>query len=245
MGNILVLSADSDIAKACSAIYAKEGYSLILAGRHTNALSLQAQNISHAFNTSVHVLHFDALQTSTHQDFFNQVLSLGELDGLLCFTGLLGEQDLAQQKFEIAHNIIQTNFTGLVSIINLVSQYFENIQSGFIVGISSVAGDRGRKSNYIYGASKAAFSTYLAGLRNRLFAHNVSVLTVKPGFVNTKMTQGLNFPALLSSSPEQVAQIIFNAQQKKKNSIYIKPFWRGIMFIIRLIPESLFKRLNL
>ena len=140
---------------------------------------------------------------------------------------------------------MDTNYTGLVSILNIVANDFEKNKNGFIVGISSVAGDRGRKSNFIYGSAKAAFATYLSGLRNRLFNLNVHVLTVKPGFVETKMTEGLNLPVKLTAKTEEVANDIFKAQQKGKNVIYTKWFWRYIMLIIKNIPEFYFKKMSI
>ena len=116
---------------------------------------------------------------------------------------------------------------------------------GIIIGVSSVAGDRGRKSNYYYGSSKAAFSSYLSGIRNRLNLSNVTVLTVKPGFIKTKMTRELEFPNILSSSASNVAEKIFNAQQDKKNVIYVKWFWRYLMLVIKIIPERIFKKTSL
>jgi len=122
---------------------------------------------------------------------------------------------------------------------------FEKRKSGFIIGISSVAGDRGRKSNYIYGSAKAALTAYLSGLRNRLYVANVHVLTVKPGFVATKMTEGMDLPEKLTAQPEAVAEDIYRAQQKNKNVLYTKWIWRWVMLIIKVIPEWKFKRMSI
>src|SRR5690606_21774140 len=123
----------------------------------------------------------------------------------VCVFGYLGEQSVAQNDFAEAQRIISTNFTGAVSVLNLIGSLYESRKSGTIVGISSVAGERGRQSNYIYGSSKAAFTAYLSGMRNRLFKSNVHVVTVKPGFVETKMTHELDLPPLLTAKPSQVA----------------------------------------
>lgn len=139
-------------------------------------------------------------------------------------------------------NTINVNYVGPVSLLNIVANEIEQNKNGFIVGISSVAGDRGRKTNYIYGSSKVAFSAYLSGLRSRLYQSNVRVLTVKPGFVNTKMTQCLNLPKKLTAEPQDVAVDIFKAQQNKKDVIYTKAKWRLIMLIIKNIPEFIFKK---
>lgn len=137
-----------------------------------------------------------------------------------------------------------TNYTGVVSLINIIANDFERRRSGFIVGISSVAGDRGRKSNYLYGSAKAAFTAYLSGLRNRLYEAQVHVLTVKPGFVATKMTEGMDLPEKLTAQPDEVASDIFQAQQKGKNVLYTKWIWRWVMMVIKMIPEWKFKGMS-
>jgi short-subunit dehydrogenase len=165
--------------------------------------------------------------------------------GVVCAVGYLGDQKRAEQDFDEAKKLIDTNFTGCVSILNIVANDFEARKKGFIIGISSVAGDRGRLSNYMYGSAKAAFSTYLSGLRNRLQKSGVHVLTVKPGFVATKMTAGMDLPPLLSSSPEEVSEDVFRAYKTGKDELYTKWFWKWIMLTIRLIPEKIFKKLRL
>ena len=132
-----------------------------------------------------------------------------------------------------------------MSLFNIIANDFEKRKSGFIVGISSVAGDRGRKSNYLYGSAKAAFTAYLSGLRNRLYDAQVHVMTVKPGFVATKMTEDMDLPEKLTAQPDEVADDIYNAQQKNKNVFYTKWIWRWVMLIIRSIPEWKFKGMNI
>ena len=148
--------------------------------------------------------------------------------------------------FRSSQRTIDVNFTAVVSLLLLAADYLAKRESGFIAAISSVAGDRGRQSNYTYGASKAALSTYLAGLRNRLFHDGVHVLTIKPGFVDTAMTQGLINPrSPLVASPEQVARDIDKAIQRRRNVLYTRWFWGPIMWIIKSLPECLFKRLRM
>jgi short-subunit dehydrogenase len=127
----------------------------------------------------------------------------------------------------------------------VVANAYEAMKAGMIVGISSVAGERGRQSNYIYGSAKAGFTAYLSGLRNRLFRSGVHVMSVQPGFVNTRMTQHLTLPPLLTAQPEQVADAVFKAVQRKKNVLFVKWPWKYIMLIIKSIPESIFKKLKL
>jgi len=141
--------------------------------------------------------------------------------------------------------MIDVNYTSAVSILNIAANYFEERQRGFIGAISSVAGDRGRQSNYIYGSTKAGLSVYLEGLRNRLHASGVQVLTIKPGMVDTKMTYGVVYDSPLLASPTKVAQDISKGIEKKRNVLYTPWFWIVIMFIIKIIPEFIFKRTDI
>ena len=141
--------------------------------------------------------------------------------------------------------IIDSNYTGAVSILNIVANDFEARKFGTIVGISSVAGDRGRQSNYLYGSAKAGFTAYLSGLRNRLYKSGVHVLTVKPGFMKTRMIEGMRTPGPLTAEPAKVATVVYKATTKRKNEIYVLWMWRYIMLVIRLIPEIIFKKLNM
>ena len=243
MDYILIIGAKSDIAKAVAKKYDENGYNLYLAARKSSELQNFANDIKIRNQKDVKYIDFDVLDYKSHQNFYN---SLEEKPiGVISVVGYLGEQERAQNDFEEAQKIMDTNYTGVVSILNIVANDFEKNKNRFIVGISSVAGDRGRKSNFIYGSAKAAFTTYLSGLRNRLFSSGVHVLTVKPGFVNTKMTEGLDLPKKLTAQPKEVAQEIFKAQQKGKNIVYTKWFWSWIMLIIKNIPEFIFKKLSL
>ena len=240
--HLLILGASSEIAKALAKEYASKGYNLYLAGRNIEELKKNASNLSIRFNIEAKVNFFDVLDFKFHNTFYSSLTP--KPTGVICAAGYLGNQEQAAVDFEEAKKIIDTNFTGYISILNIISNDFELRKQGFIVGISSIAGDRGRASNYIYGSSKAGLTTYLSGLRNRLAKSNVHVLTVKPGFVITKMTEGLNLPRVLTASAEEAAKDIFNAQQKNKEVIYTKWYWRIIMFLITIIPEKIFKKLN-
>ncbi len=165
---------------------------------------------------------------------------------LFCATGYLGEgteEGLYDNKN--TQRIIDINYAKLVPVMNYFAQKFESRRSGTIIGLSSVAGDRGRQSNFIYGSSKAAFTAYLSGLRNYLFDKKVHVMTVKPGFMATKMTEGLPLNPKLTATPKQAAESIFKAYKKQKNVAYVLPIWGIIMMIIRNIPEFIFKKLKL
>lgn len=243
MNFVLILGANSDIAKAIANIYSKNSFNIYLAGRNISELEANAKNIEIRYGNKAKAIYFDALDFKSHKEFYRS------LDpkpiGVICVVGYLGDPKLAQSDFEEASKIINTNYTGCTSILNIIADAFETEKAGFIVGISSCAGDRGRASNYIYGSAKGAFSLYLSGLRNRLSKHNIPVLTVKPGFVATKMTEDLDLPRLLTATPEIVAEDIFKAQQSKKNILYTKWYWWFIMVIIKNIPEVIFKKMNL
>ena len=243
MSFVLIVGASSDIAKACAREYAKNGYDLYLASRDSKSLEDFKKDIEVRTARVVKLVDLDILDFDSHQEFWD---SLDEKPlGVISAVGYLGNQKKAQSDFSEAKRIIDTNYTGLVSLFNIIADDFEARRSGFIVGISSVAGDRGRKSNYIYGSAKAGFSAYLSGLRNRLYSSQVQVVTVKPGFVDTKMTKGMDLPKKLTAKPNEVAKDIFNAQQKGKDIVYTKWIWRYIMLIIKLIPEWQFKKMSI
>ena len=242
MSYLLIIGARSDIARACAREYARNGYDLYLAARNADELSAFARDVTTRTQQRVKLLELDILDYQSHQGFYD---SMEEKPlGVISAVGYLGEQERAQSDFEEAQKIMDTNYTGVVSLVNIIANDFERRRSGFIVGISSVAGDRGRKSNYLYGSAKAAFTAYLSGLRNRLYEAQVHVLTVKPGFVATKMTEGMDLPEKLTAQPDEVASDIFQAQQKGKNVLYTKWIWRWVMMVIKMIPEWKFKGMS-
>lgn len=243
MSYVLIVGAKSDIAKATAREYAKHGYDLYLAARNVEELTDFAKDIITRTQRDVQLVELDILDFESHQVFYD---NLEEKPlGVISAVGYLGDQEKAQSNFSEAKRIIDTNYTGVVSLYNIIAKDFEKRRNGFMVGISSVAGDRGRKSNYIYGSAKAALTAYLSGLRNRLHESRVHVLTVKPGFVATKMTEDMDLPEKLTAQPDEVAQDIFKAQQRDKNVLYTKWIWRWVMLIIRMIPEWKFKGMNI
>jgi decaprenylphospho-beta-D-erythro-pentofuranosid-2-ulose 2-reductase len=243
MSYILIIGAKSDIAKATAREYAKHGYDLYLAARNVDELSEFANDVTVRTQQTVKTVELDILDYQSHQTFYEQLEE--KPLGVIAAVGYLGKQKEAQLEFQEAQLIIDTNYTGLVSLFNIIANDFERRRNGFIVGISSVAGDRGRKSNYVYGSAKSALSTYLSGLRNRLYDAQVHVMTVKPGFVATQMTEGMDLPEKLTGQPEEVASDIYKAQQKNKNVLYTKWMWRWIMLIIKAVPEWKFKRMSI
>ncbi len=244
-GAYLILGATSAIARATAHELAARGHSITLAGRDLAELQRDAADMRLRHGVKVFVSAFDAEAFDDHDSFLTQVIEQGEgLEGVVLAFGYLGEQSRAAQEFAESLAIMQRNYVGAVSILNRCAEYLAGKGRGNIIAISSVAGDRGRQSNYIYGSAKGGLSVYLQGLRNAMFHRGVQVLTVKPGFVDTAMTYGM--PGLfLVASPQSVAQHILSAQDKKRNEIYTPWFWRWIMLIIRHVPEPIFKRLKM
>jgi decaprenylphospho-beta-D-erythro-pentofuranosid-2-ulose 2-reductase len=242
MSQILILGATSDIATAVAHQFARNKFDVVVAGRNVEQLSKLAADIRIRHNVNSQAVLFDAAAFDQHRSLD---VVINQSDVVLCAFGYLGDQATSRTSWSESYNVITSNFTGAVSVLNRVGEIFSKRKHGSIIGISSVAGERGRGSNYIYGSSKAGLTAYLSGLRNYLFQFGVHVLTVQPGFVKTKMTEGLPLPKPVTAMPEKVALDIFNAYKKKKNVIYTLWMWRWIMLIIKLIPEGIFKKLKL
>ena len=243
MATVLILGAISDIAQAVARRFAQASYDLQLAARDPARLEVLASDLRVRHQVTVQTVAFDATQFDAHAEFYHQLVPPPEV--VITVFGYLGDQAKGEKDWAEAHAILDTNYTGTVSILNVVAEDFVRKGGGTIVGISSVAGDRGRGSNYLYGSAKAGFSAYLSGLRNRMYPHGVSVITVKPGFVDTSMTEDLDLPPLLTAKPSAVADDIFRAVKSKKDVVYSRWFWRPIMTVITLLPEKVFKRLKL
>ena len=240
---LLIVGAKSDIAKAVAREYAKNGFNLYLAGRNISELLEFKKDLEIRYNIDVILKELDINDLHKHHSFYESLNP--KPDGVITAVGYLPDQKKAEKDLEETIKTLYANYVGLVCFLNVVANDFEKRKHGFIVGISSVAGDRGRKKNYIYGSAKAGFTAYLSGLRNRLHSSNVQVLTVKPGFVYTKMTRGMKLPKLLTGTPEKVAKDIFKAQQKGKDILYTKSIWKYIMLIINHIPEFIFKKMDI
>ncbi|WP_294237361.1 SDR family NAD(P)-dependent oxidoreductase [Chryseobacterium endophyticum] len=241
---MIVLGSTSEVAQAFVEKALQEGEKferiyLFTSNRETTERF--ARHIDVKFLQQSEIIELD-LTKNIDYSRFEQISS-----GLLfCATGYLGEgteEGLYDNKN--TERIIDINYAKLVPVINYFAHKFENRRSGTIIGLSSVAGERGRQSNFIYGSAKAAFTAYLSGLRNYLFDKKVHVLTVKPGFMATKMTEGLPLNPKLTATPKQAADCIFKAYKKQKNVAYVLPVWGIIMMIIRNIPEFIFKKLKL
>ncbi len=243
MPTALILGATSEMAMAIAKKFGSEKYDIQLAARNIEQIRSLQSDISIRYNVACTCYSFDAAAFNTHGTFFSQLSP--KPDVTICVFGYLGENEKAMHNWPEAETIIQTNYTGAVSVLNIVAAHYTTTKKGVIVGISSVAGERGRQSNYMYGSAKAGFTAYLSGLRNRLLREGVHVVTVLPGFVYTRMTEELNLPKLLTANPDEVGVAVYHAVIKKKDIIYVRWFWRWIMLIIKLIPEPVFKKLKL
>ena len=244
--SLLVLGANSLIAQATAANFAETGHEIIFAGRNKEELAKLAGDFNIRYKVTSRAEYFDALDYASHKKFLEDVLAkTPDLNYVLIAFGYLGVQEKSQSDFTEAHKALDTNYTGAVSICELVAAEFETRKKGNIAIISSVAGDRGRQSNYIYGSAKAGLTQYSSGLRARLNKSGVNVLTAKPGFVNTPMTFGMPLPKLLVASPQKVGKDIYKAMINGKNVIYTPFYWRYIMAVVKSIPEFIFKKLKI
>lgn len=242
--NLLILGGNSDTGFAVAHKFAeKQGANITLASRDPEALKKKAKDIEIRHQVKAESLFFDATDYESHKEFYNSLDP--KPNGVVAAFGYLGDQKTAQQNFHETKKIIETNYLGAVSILEIIAADFEKKGRGFIIGISSVAGQRGRQSNYVYGSAKGGMTVYLSGLRNRLQRSSVQVITILPGFIQTKMTENLELPEKLLATPQDVAEDIYKAYVKKRDVVYTKWFWRWIMLVIRLIPEMIFKKLKL
>lgn len=238
---VLILGAKSDIALAVAHFFAKKGYDLQLAARSCSNLEPNKSDLELRYKICVTLHEFECLDIISHERFADNLPMLPSI--VVCAVGYMGDQSINEKKNELAVNVFRSNFEGPASIIGIFANRFEHRGSGVLVGISSVAGERGRASNYIYGSAKAGLSAYLSGLRNRLGNKGVHVVTVLPGFVETKMTQDLKLIPKLTAQPEDVARYIYKAVKKKRDVVYVKGIWLFIMLVIRNIPEKVFKKI--
>jgi decaprenylphospho-beta-D-erythro-pentofuranosid-2-ulose 2-reductase len=242
---ILVLGATSGIAEATCRIWAAQGASLFLVARSEQKLSAVAADLKTRGAAYVDTAVADLDDTTQHPALLAHAInSLGGMDVAYLAHGILGDQGKAEQDFETAAQILHTNFVSVVSLLTWLANFCVQRHAGVLAVISSVAGDRGRKSNYLYGASKAGLTAFLGGLRNRVDREGVTVLNIKPGPVRTAMTSHMP-GAEKMADVNKVAQTIVKAIDGRADEIYVPFQWQPIMFVIRHIPERVFKKLNL
>jgi hypothetical protein len=245
MKNILVIGATSAIAQQTIRLYAQQGANLLLMGRDTEKLHTLAEDAKIRGAQTAGFESLDVNDLDAHPKALERAYAaLGRIDLVLIAHGTLPDQHACQAQVSTLLRELNTNAISTLSLLTLLANQLEKQGCGTLAVITSVAGDRGRQSNYVYGAAKGMVSTFLQGLRNRLFAKGVHVLDIKPGFVETPMTAHFQ-KGLLWAKPQTVAKSIVKAVDKKTHTLYTPFFWRPIMWIIRSIPESVFKRLSL
>ncbi len=244
MTHIVIYGATSAIGQATARAFADEGAHFFLVGRDLARTDQVAQDLqsrgAQATACVLDVLDFDAHQATVEQ----ARQSLGQVDIVLFCHGVLGDQAEAEKDYAAAERILQVNFLSVVSLGGMWANVLEEQGHGTLAAVSSVAGDRGRQSNYMYGTAKGAVSIFLSGLRNRLFNKGVHVCDIKPGFVSTPMTAHLDQGPLFADA-DKVGRQIKEAIRGRKDEAYVPGFWRPIMGAIRAVPEPLFKRMKL
>lgn len=245
MQKVVIVGATSAIAEATARLYAARGAQLFLVARNASRLGdiaadLRVRGSQEVFHASLDVNDFDA-----HAQVIEQAwASLGNVDVVLVAHGTLPDQTQCEASVDVALKEFSTNATSTIALLTAMAPRFEAQRKGVIAIISSVAGDRGRQSNYLYGAAKAAVSAFASGLRQRLAKAGVNVLTIKPGFVDTPMTRAFKKGALWAK-PDDIARGILRGADRSRSVMYLPWFWLPIMLIIRHIPEFVFKRIKL
>ncbi len=239
----LVMGATSDIGRAIARQLAHRGYALQLTARDPVRLEREVQDLWVRTGAAVTSYCWDALRDGGGASFLDTLDPLPDV--AVCVVGLLGDQAESQRDGVAAERVMCTNYVGPALLMGALAKLFEQRGSGVLVGVSSVAGERGRASNYVYGSAKAGLTAFLSGLRNRLARSGIHVVTVKPGFVRTRMTDGMDLPARLTATPQEVAAAVVQAIRRRRDVVYVRRVWRPIMLIVRALPERIFKRLKL
>ncbi|MFC6269159.1 SDR family NAD(P)-dependent oxidoreductase [Frigoriflavimonas asaccharolytica] len=235
---VLILGANSDVAKQCILQYVEKGFSVIASSRNLKSLE-DFINENKIDSTKISLHHFDATDFSSHQNFYDELPSKPHI--VIYAAGLLVENQQALQDFEGTFEMMKVNYSGAVSILNIIAMDKFNKNLERIIGLSSLSGVRGRKSNFIYGSTKSAFTQYLAGLRQELASRKIVVNVLVSGYINTKINEGLELNKNLLMEPNYVAKHIVNAG----NSFSIVPNfkWKLIYYILKILPESLVAKL--
>ena len=241
---LLIIGATSAIAQETAKFFAKDGAEFFLVARSAEKLEDICNDLKVRGAKRTETFLLDISDLNRHQEMIEAAIdTLGRLDTVLIAHGTLGDQKLCEQSVAKTLEEFTNNCTSVISLLTLLANYFEQQKHGCIVVVSSVAGDRGRGSNYVYGTAKGAVSIFLQGLRNRLYKSGVTVLTIKPGLVDTPMTAS-HKKSPLFVQPRKVGEGIYKAIKKHKEVVYLPGFWRLIMLVVKSLPESVFKRLS-
>jgi len=242
---VLIIGATSAIAAETARVFAAYGARLFLTGRHSGRLDAVAADLKVRGAAQVETALLEVTDISRHAGVVEAAFAaLGGLDVVLIAHGTLPDQRRCEESAAETVAALEVNFTATIALLTLLANRFEAARQGCIAVITSVAGDRGRQSNYVYGAAKGGVERFLEGLRNRLFRSGVAVITIKPGFVDTPMTAGVAKNPLFAS-PRRVGRAIYRAIEARRSVVYIPWFWRPIMFLVTALPESIFQRLRL
>ena len=239
----LVIGSTSDIGSAVARRLLPETDVLQLAGRDMERLKVQGADLQRSGAARVDVHRCDVLQPDGGVSFLDALDPLPEV--AVCVVGGAADQAAAERSPHVAETTMRTNYVGPALLLGAVAERFAARGFGVIVGVSSVSGERGRRSNYVYGSAKAGFTAYLAGLRHRLAGSGVHVVTVKPGWVGAGPPGGRRRPAWLTAEPADVAEAVVRGIRSRRNVVYVRGRWRLVMALVRAIPEPLFKRLPL
>lgn len=239
----IILGATSSMARAFARAVARDGANVILAGRDAKDLDASAADCRLQGASVAHAARFDARDANTFTTIIESATALEGMINVAVFVGSMPTQDQIDADPSLIAGTVTDNYAGPAAFLQMIAPHMEERGGGTVAGVGSVAGDRGRIGNYVYGSAKAGFHTYLSGLRNRLTRSGGHVVTVKPGFVDTAMTWGIE-GMFLVATPDKIAADILKAVEKRKDVIYTPGFWRLIMGIIKAIPERLFKKLS-
>lgn len=242
MKNILIIGATSAIAEHCARLWVERGDNLFLMARDKNRLETIAADLRIRGVAQVDTYALDANNLEQHAAMLDAAdAATGGIDTVLLAHGTLSDQKACEQSVEDTLNEIKTNALSSIALLTLIANRFEIKKNGTIAVITSVAGDRGRASNYVYGSAKAMVTTFASGLRQRLYKSNVALVTIKPGFVDTPMTAHLK-KGLLWAQPSMVATKIIKAIDQKKDELYVPGFWRIVMAVVKHIPIWIYKK---
>lgn len=245
MKNIVIIGASSAIAQETAKIFAERKARLFLVARNAEKLNALAKDLKVRGAESVESATFEASDYNQHETLSANIQQkMGSVDFVLLAQGDLPDQIQGQKDFSVVSNSTAVNFLSLCSFLTFFANFMEKQGHGTLAAISSVAGDRGRKSNYIYASAKAGLDAFLSGLRARLLKSGVRVLNIKPGFVDTPMTAHIQPKGALWATPEVIARGIVRAAEKNKSTVYLPFFWRYIMAIIKSLPSFIFNRMN-
>ena len=238
-----MVGATSDIGRAIAYRLARDGFALQLAARDPSRIRREARDLRVRTGATVSLHRCDVLRANGGASLLDELDPLPDV--AVCVVGWLGGQREVEKDGAAAEKSMRTNYLGPALLIGALAERFEKRGSGVLVGLSSVAGERGRATNYVYGSAKAGFTAFLSGMRNRLVASGVHVVTVIPGFVRTRMLEGMATPAWLTAEPEEVANAVVDAARRRRDVVYVRGIWRPIMTLIRAVPERAFKRMRL